>query len=100
MVRVIHDWADEDAVKILQKCREAMDSGTTLLLVETILDQRSESPQAMMDMLMLVLLGSMERSEENFRELLQKGGFEIIRVIKEPGFSMIESRPVPLSASA
>ena len=100
MVRVIHDWADEDAVKILQKCREAMDSGTTLLLVETILDQRSESPQAMMDMLMLVLLGSMERSEENFRELLQKGGFEIIRVIKEPGFSMIESRPVPLSGSA
>lgn len=92
-VRVIHDWPDDEAVKILGNICTAMKPGSTLLLVEGILEENTPPEYAMMDMLMLVLAGSMERTEEDFRTLLDKGGFDLIRTIRHGWLRMLECRP-------
>jgi SAM-dependent methyltransferase len=92
-VRVIHDWPDDDAVKILRNIRSAMKPDGTLLLVEGILEENAPPNFAMMDMLMLVLTGSMERTEEEFRALLNKSGFDLADTIRHGWITMLECKP-------
>jgi len=47
-----------------------------------------------MDMLMMVLTSGRERTESEFRSLLQGAAFSMTHVIRAGGVSMIESRPV------
>lgn len=91
---VIHDWDDEAAVKILKHCRRAIRPDGTLLLVENVLIPFAEPAGALMDMLMMVLTSGRERTEPEFRLLLQEAGFSMLQVIRAPGVSIIESRPV------
>lgn len=92
-VRVIHDWPDEDAAKILKNIRKAMRPDSILLLLDGILDDDAPPNFAMMDMLMLVLAGSMERTEADFRALLSECGFDL-NIIRHGHITMLECRPV------
>jgi hypothetical protein len=47
-----------------------------------------------MDMLMMVLTSGRERTESEFRSLLQEAGFSMVQVIGAARVSIIESRPV------
>ena len=81
--RVIHDWDDADAQRVLTTCREAMPVDARLLLVEAIVPERPhDGPEAVrMDIHMLMLLGARERTEAQFRRLLAGAGFELVRVV-------------------
>jgi hypothetical protein len=81
--RVIHDWDDADAQRVLTNCREAMPVDARLLLVEAIVPERAhDGPEAVrMDIHMLMLLGARERTEAQFRRLLADAGFELVRVV-------------------
>jgi hypothetical protein len=92
-VRVIHSLGDEEALKILKKIRKAMRQDSTLLLLEGILDDDAPPNYAMMDMLMLVLAGSMERTEDDFRKLLVESGFDF-SIIRHKNITLMECRPV------
>jgi hypothetical protein len=48
----------------------------------------------MMDLLMMVLTGGRERTESEFRSLLDAAGFSLVRVTPTMGASILESRPV------
>ncbi len=89
--RIIHDWEDEEAVKILGNVRRAMGGGGTLLLVEGLIDSPTH-PAGLMDLLMLVL-GGRERSEADFRALVQTAGFSLKRIIPSGTYSLIECSP-------
>ncbi len=91
---VIHDWNDEAAVEILRSCRRAIRSDGTLLLLETVLTGSDDPARALMDLLMMVLTGGRERTEREFRALLQDASFSLTRVISTRGHSILESRPV------
>lgn len=91
---IIHDWNDEAALKILKNCRRAIHPDGTLLLVEEVLTPSSDPRAALMDMLMMVLTSGRERTESEFRSLLQQAGFSMVQVIRAAGVSIIESRPV------
>lgn len=58
--RVLHDWSDDDARRVLATCRAAMGPGSRLLVVEAILPERAADQPAVirMDLYMLVLLGA------------------------------------------
>jgi SAM-dependent methyltransferase len=88
---VIHDWSDEDAVKILGNVRRAIRPDGTLLLVESLVDSE-ERPAGLGDLLMLVI-GGRDRSEEDFRRLLGEAGFTLARVIPAVATSLIECLP-------
>lgn len=91
---IIHDWNDEAALKILKNCRRAIHPDGTLLLVEEVLTPSSDPRAALMDMLMMVLTSGRERTESEFRSLLQQAGFSMMQVIRAAGVSIIESGPV------
>jgi hypothetical protein len=94
--RVIHDWDDADAHRILTTCREAMPVDARLLLVEAIVPERAhDRPEAVrMDIHMLMLLGGRERTEAQFQRLLGDAGFELRRVVptgSPAGLSILEA---------
>jgi hypothetical protein len=93
---VIHDWSDDDALRILKRCRQAIKDDGRLLLVEMILKPSGEpDPGTFGDVLMLTLVGGRERTESDFRALLLKAGFELLRVVStDAPNSIIEGRPI------
>ena len=95
--RVLHDWDDADAGRILESCRSAMPETSRLLIVDAILpDRASDRPAAIrMDLHMLVLLGARERTESEFRTLLAENGFQLERVVKTrspAGLGIVEAK--------
>jgi hypothetical protein len=96
--RVLHDWDDADAARILATCRQAMRPDSRLLIVEAILPARaSDLPAAIrMDLHMLLLLGARERTEAEFQRLLDESGFHLRRVLtttSPAGLGVIEALP-------
>jgi hypothetical protein len=91
---IIHDWNDEAALKILKNCRRAIHPHGTLLLLEAVLTPSTDAASALMDMLMMVLTSGRERTESEFRSLVQGAGFSMVQVIRTTGVSIMESRPV------
>jgi len=96
---IIHDWDDERSVVILANCRRAISENGKLLLIERIMPGRMEgSPRhralAWSDLAMLVGPGGRERSELEFRALLDGSGFKITRVISTAlDYCVIEGSP-------
>ncbi len=94
---VIHDWNDGDAVRILRNCRRAIRPDGTMLLIEPMLKPGKQHDFARFaDLEMLVTTpGGRERTDAEFRALLDEAGFSLRRVIPTGGFiSILESQPV------
>ncbi|MEP0913939.1 acetylserotonin O-methyltransferase [Leptolyngbya sp. ST-U4] len=90
---IIHDWNDEKSSIILKNCHQAMPDDGKLLLIESILPPGNEpSPAKFIDVIMLLMAGGRERTEEEYRSLLRSNGFELTRVIPTPSLlSIIEA---------
>src|SRR5262249_45888304 len=83
---VIHNWDDDAASRILENCHAAMDPQSTLLIIEMIMPNEcgpslSNYPLVMTDLQMFVMTGGRERTEAEFRALLERAGFELKRII-------------------
>jgi hypothetical protein len=96
--RVLHDWSDVDARRILRTCRQAVPEHGRLLVVDAILPDRAvDGPFAVgMDLHMLLLFGTRERSEPEFDALLSDAGFAVQRTIltgSPARLGVIEARP-------
>jgi O-methyltransferase domain/Dimerisation domain len=103
---VIHDWDDEKSLTIFKNCRAAMSErtrrkgGARLLIIEPIVPDRmgSSSHDGVIvgsDLNMLVMAGGRERTESEFRSLLEAGGLRIARIVAAPptAFGVIEALP-------
>ena len=86
---ILHDWDDERAEAILRTIRAAGPAHARLLVIERIIQPGNE-PDGIkwLDLLMLVLNRGRERSEGEWRGLLERSGFRAERV--EDG--LIEAR--------
>lgn len=98
--RVIHNWDDADAVRILARCRAAMPDGAVLLLVEAVQPERAaDQPGAVrMDLNMLLLLTGRERTAAEYAALLSAAGLTLHRVIPTAapdGVHVLEAVPSP-----
>jgi len=80
---VLHNWNDEDCVKILTRCREAIPRGAKagkVMILDTVVGSQSPSQkimesQATMDLSMMMLFDGKERDEQNWRSLFMEAGF-------------------------
>ena len=90
---IVHDWDDDRALTILRNCRDAMSRDGKLLLVEMVIPAGGEPhPGKMLDVLMLILTGGMERTEQQYADLLDRAGLRLTRVIPTPSaVSVIEA---------
>jgi len=96
MKHIIHDWDDEQSIRILRNCRRAMAPEGRLLVLEILIPRGNEPSFAkLLDLEMLVIPGGRERTEEEFRALYGAAGFELTAVIptRSP-ISIIERRAV------
>lgn len=91
--QIIHDWDDEQATRLLRNCHRALAPNGKLLLVEMVIPPDNQpSPAQAMDLNMLVVAGGRERTEDEYRGLLQGAGFRLERVIPTHSpFSVIEA---------
>jgi hypothetical protein len=94
---VLHDWDDEDSVAILQACHRAAGERGKLLIVERIMPElMTATPEnqrkSMTDMNMLVMPGGRERTELEYRHLLQRSGFSLTGIIPVGDLDIIEAK--------
>ncbi|AEO63824.1 uncharacterized protein THITE_2039657, partial [Thermothielavioides terrestris NRRL 8126] len=73
MHSTLHDWPDVECVKILDRVKEAMTPGYSRLLInENVIPPRAAQWEATaLDIMMLTLLSSRERTEAEWYSLLQ-----------------------------
>lgn len=81
MKNVLHDWSDEKCQVILSQCRQAMQASTRLLIVEMVIASPLDLMGAFYDLHMQVMLGGKERTEDEFRLLLQRASLKLHRII-------------------
>jgi SAM-dependent methyltransferase/DNA-binding HxlR family transcriptional regulator len=78
LAQVLHDWNDEDSVRILAACRRAAGDGSRLFVLEqTVPEGDQPSTVKLLDLNMLVLLGGRERTLAEFEKLLAAGGWRL-----------------------
>ena len=92
---ILHDWDDGKSVDILRTCRRAMAPAATLAIIERVVGQPNEVPEGKFsDLNMMVQYGALERTREEFNDLLRRGGFEMTEVISTRSpVSIIVARP-------
>ena len=79
MHSVLHDWPDEDCRKLLRHTAAAMEKGYSKLLInENVIPDRGASwEMTSLDWFMMALAAARERTEAQWRELLESAGFRI-----------------------
>jgi O-methyltransferase domain/Dimerisation domain len=78
---IVHDWDDERATAILRTIRAAARPGARLLIAESVIEPGNEPDGAKwLDLLMLVLAGGRERTEPEWRALLEGAGLTPARI--------------------
>lgn len=86
LAMVIHDWDDEQAVRILSACRRSLLPGGRVLLSELVVPL-GNAPffGKLLDLDMLVNVGGCERTEQEYRDLLDAAGLRLTGIV--PAYS-------------
>ena len=89
---IIHDWSDEECLTILGHCHAGMTAGGKVLIVEMVIPGPNVSAVSkFLDLIMLTFLTGRERTEAEYRDLLDRAGFELTRIVPTPSpYSVIE----------
>ena len=91
--RILHDWPDDKAAAILANCRKAIKDDGTLLIRDSVISDNDVLGSAM-DITMMIMTGGEERTETEWKSLLQSAGFSLTRVHKKEGhLDLIEAKP-------
>jgi C-methyltransferase len=95
LMEVLHDWADEQCVAILNAIRRAAPGSATALVVEDLIPEERADPSAStLDIIMLTLTGGRERTVAQLSTLFAAAGFGLVRVIDtQSSMHIVEARP-------
>jgi len=102
---ILHGWNDDRALKILNNCRKSLSKKGKLFLVERVLDSEGDSPNIgdksrnLINLTMAVFTGGKERTEGEFRKLLEEAqlALEFIQPIKGwngLALKLLQAKPV------
>lgn len=96
---ILHDWPDKEAQAILQNILPAMAPDSTLLVNEYVLsDSGVPLFPGLLDLSMMAMFSSLERTRKQWEDLLYSAGFAIVKIWTPRGrdvayASLIEARP-------
>jgi hypothetical protein len=80
MMMVLHDWSDDQCIVILRNIAKTAPDGARLLLVESVIDETRLAGFAVdLDVEMLTFAFGRERTSEQWRNVVEKGGFRLTR---------------------
>ncbi|CAL1410911.1 unnamed protein product [Linum trigynum] len=95
---VLHDWNNEECVKILKKCKEAISAkageGGKVIVIDIVVNEKNDDHELAgmklrFDMLMMLLLKGKERSEKEWEGLFLEAGFKHYKITPLFGFSSL-----------
>ncbi|NSL86183.1 methyltransferase [Chitinophaga sp. Mgbs1] len=76
---ILHDWNDEDTVRILKVCAAAMTANSKLLVFEAIVPEGNTAHYAKInDINMLLAQGGRERTEKDYAGLAARAGLAFV----------------------
>ena len=82
MRHIIHDWDDAKSLTILKNCFAVMSPGQKLLVVESVIPPGNDPFMGkFLDLTMMLIPGGKERTEAEYRELYDRAGFDLNRIV-------------------
>ncbi|MHC0432251.1 methyltransferase [Streptomyces sp. O3] len=75
---VLHNWSDDDALRILDRCADAVADGGRILVIE----ETGEKPETAMDLRMLAYFAGMERGVDDLARLAGRAGLRLTGVFE------------------
>lgn len=97
---ILHDWSDKDCISLLRNCRKAIKPDGSLIVVERVMPDRMRPcalhrSVARMDLTMMLGFGGHERTQSEYRALLERAGFKLVKVsVTAFEFCVLEARPL------
>ncbi|OGM44713.1 O-methyltransferase [Aspergillus bombycis] len=92
---ILHDWGDDDGIKILENLAPALVRGYSRVLLNEIVisEEKPTLAATSMDMMMLAHFAVRERTEAEWRSILAKAGLKVVNIYNYPGVaeSLIEA---------
>lgn len=81
--QIIHNWNDEQAIKILCNCKQAMPQDSRLLIIDPIVCSQESSFATFLDLQLLITHpGAWVRTQDELIKLAQKAGLQVTNIIK------------------
>ncbi|KAI3839610.1 hypothetical protein MKW92_041402 [Papaver armeniacum] len=102
---ILHDWSDKDCVRILTMCRDAIPSreeGGKVIIIDAVIEEDKNKQedvsitetQLLMDIAVMAIYNSKERTEKEWKKLFIDSGFTDYKITRVLGFrSFIEVFP-------
>lgn len=92
---ILHDWDDERGIKILENLKPALTPGYSRVLLNEIVvsEEHPTLAATSMDMMMLAHMSVRERTEADWKAIIEKAGLTFLGVYTYPGVaeSVIEA---------
>ncbi|KAF3677890.1 Trans-resveratrol di-O-methyltransferase [Capsicum annuum] len=95
---ILHDWHDENCIKILKKCKEAIPNkknGGKAVIIDIVIlnnqkgDDKSYETQLFYDMTMMTLTSGKERSEQEWAKLFLDADFSDYSIVQNLGLRFV-----------
>ncbi|KAJ4810796.1 O-methyltransferase [Rhynchospora pubera] len=100
---VLHDWLDEDCVRILKRCKEAIESTKNngkVIVIDLVIDVETHDSietetKLLSNFSMMSLVGGKERTKKEWHDLILNAGFSDYKICpaRMPLYSVIELYP-------
>ena len=99
---ILHDWSDEDCVKILRNCKISVSHGANkgkVIIIDTMLQSNSNDlgimrTQHLWDVYIMTMTFGKERNKMEWKAIFNKAGFSGFKIVCELGVhSVIEVYP-------
>lgn len=99
---ILHGWSDEECLKILKKCKEAISrkgEGGKVIIIDLVINEKKDEHELtetklLFDMLMMYVSRGKERTEKEWEDLFLKAGFGRYKITPVLGLrSLIEVYP-------
>ncbi|MER7333909.1 MULTISPECIES: methyltransferase [unclassified Micromonospora] len=80
--RILHNWGDEDSVRILTNCRRVMPAHGRVLVIDAVVPEGNDAHQSKeMDFMMLAARTGQERTAAELEPLFTAAGLRLDRVV-------------------
>ena len=83
--RILHDWSDNDAIKILTSVRKALSAEARVAVIDAVIKPGNDAdPNKYLDLGIMTLLKGRERTAEEFETLFSSAGLQLLRILPTP----------------
>jgi O-methyltransferase domain len=78
---ILHDWNDEECVKILANCRAAMNKNGRVLVVDNVIRPGNDPGWGKLLDIQMLIIGGRERTRKEFAAMFAAAGLKLTRVV-------------------